>query len=87
MSTASDDNVMIYTFVTSGTDQLIKLWRLYTLRDLKEPKGSSRLIPDEQTVCEYLNSILQNLVPSASKIKCHIGFVGNFLVLFVLAYI
>lgn len=52
MSIASDENVTIYTFVTSGTDQLIKLWRLYSLRDPKEPKGSSRLIPDEQTVGE-----------------------------------
>ncbi|XP_055313045.1 WD repeat, SAM and U-box domain-containing protein 1-like isoform X2 [Sitodiplosis mosellana] len=42
----SDYNTTIYTFASSGTDQLIKLWRLYCLRDLKEPKGSSRLLPD-----------------------------------------
>lgn len=43
---ASDENTTIYTFASSGTDQQIKLWRLYSLRDYKEPKGTSRLLPD-----------------------------------------
>lgn len=41
---ATDDNTTIYTVVTGGTDQLVKLWRIYSLRDLKS-SGTSRLIP------------------------------------------
>lgn len=68
---ASDDNTTIYTFASSGTDQQIKLWRLYSLRDYKEPKGTSRLLPDgvivsmerlsplnsEQNVCKLMNAV------------------------------
>lgn len=38
-------NTTIYTVVTGGTDQVIRLWRIYSLRDLKST-GSSRLIPN-----------------------------------------
>lgn len=63
---ASDDNTTIYTFASSGTDQQIKLWRLYSLRDYKEPKGSSRLLPDgvivsmhvlRKCLCKHIHSV------------------------------
>lgn len=47
---ASDYNTTIYTMATSGTDHVIKLWRLYCLRDLKSPKGRSRLVPSTPQV-------------------------------------
>lgn len=47
---ASDYNTMIYTVATSGTDQVVRLWRIYGLRDTKGEKSSSRLIPDGTTV-------------------------------------
>lgn len=51
---ASDSDTIIYTAATSGTDQLIRLWRIYCLRDPKGEKGSSRLIPDAINVRLHL---------------------------------
>lgn len=50
---ASDYNTTIYTMATCGTDHVIKLWRLYCLRDLKSPKGRSRLVPStpQEHIC------------------------------------
>lgn len=47
--TASDFNTTIYTAATGGTDQTIKLWRIYALRDCKEA-GSSRLVSNGRQV-------------------------------------
>lgn len=52
---AYDFNTTIYTAVTGGTDQTVKLWRIYALRDWKET-GSSRLVPNGQQVVHNLKT-------------------------------
>lgn len=61
--TASDFNTTIYTAVTGGTDQTVKLWRIYALRDFKET-GSSRLVPNG---IQVPHKLIQNLRISSKK--------------------
>lgn len=74
---ASDYNTTIYTMATSGTDHVIKLWRLYCLRDLKSPKGRSRLVPSTPQVIwsDFSSStvILNDIFPGA-----HLRLINHF---------
>lgn len=54
---ASDYNTTIYTVATSGTDHVIKIWRIFCLRDLKSPKGSSKLLPNGTQVSNFYQPI------------------------------
>lgn len=58
---ATDENTTIYTVVTGGTDQLVRLWRIYSLRDFKST-GSSRLIPNGPLVCLVVFFLFEMLI-------------------------